>query len=292
MRYAALVAWTMLFALLLPPPPGRAATAAPLPTVGQPITLTATIPPRSFPQLLLKTVYSFSARLFPSGQTFQIPSENNVATWSPSKAGDYRFRVLVTHGAAHGSATVDQYHVKPSLVSSVTLHADPPAKALPGNYSFRAHVSVPALKPIPLPTMPAVHRLWCMYQRQFIAEPVTWEGPVDSVSATKVWQPNPPLIQGLYLVSAYVQSFRHNVLIAEGKGWSTTSPPQSFYRGYYAVLLPPAPCPGPTSTSDPAQPFGWVTPITEQNALGESIASPQGAADCAIAGYSIEDITS
>src|SRR2546429_9267871 len=74
------------------------------------------------------------------------------------------------------------------------------------------------------------------------------------------------------------------------EGWSHTQP-GSFYRGYSVVLLAPGPFPAASpAAADPTLPFGWKTPITPQNALGEPVAQKQGTADCAIAGYNIDDI--
>ena len=266
------------------------------------ITLTATLPqpvmatlPRAtgpssttYPQYSVQ--YSFTAVLLPSGQTFVLQSDANQAKWTPPKGGDYNFNVVVRRGPAEGSATVNNFHVRPSFASTAKISANPPVMALPGAFTISAMVS-----PLPPHVLPGVgammNRFWFSSVQQFVYPPSTqsWQGPISTVSNTAVWNPSPHLAPGLYAIPVYVQTFIYNVLIAEGFG--TTSPSQAdFYRGYYTVLLPPGPCPTPTPTSDPTQPFGWLTPITTQNSSGQPVATRRGSANCAIAGYSINDI--
>ncbi len=76
-------------------------------------------------------------------------------------------------------------------------------------------------------------------------------------------------------------------------------------NGGYIVLYPPGPCPAPATPADPNIPFGWLNPITPQNSWPaavratasrssagrtETVSTPVKLANCAIAGYTINDI--
>ena len=254
---------------------------------GTQITLTATLPQ---PPLPGPPQYSFTAVLLPSGQTFALQNEANQAKWTPPKGGDYNFKVVVRQGpAVEGSATVSNFHVRPSFASTAKISANPPVMSLPGAFTISA--MVPPLPPHVLPGAGGMmNRFWFSSVQQFVPQsPQSWQGPISTASNTGVWKPNPHLARGLYAIQVYVQTFIYNVLIAEGFG-TTSFFPADFYNGYYVVLVPPGPCPTPTPTADPTQPFGWLTPITTQNSSGRNVATPQGSANCAIAGYSIKDI--
>jgi hypothetical protein len=263
---------------------------------GTPITLTATLPQpvvatSTFPYPQYSVQYSFTAVLLPSGQTFVLQNDANQANqakWTPPKGGDYNFNVVVRRGPAEGSATVNNFHVRPSFVFfTAKISANPPVMSLPGAFTISA--MVPALPPHLVPGLGAMmNRFWFSSVQQFVPQsPQTWQGPISTERNTGVWKPH--LASGLYGIQAYMQTFMYNVLVAEGFG-TTSSFPADFYRGYYVVLLSPGPCPTPTPTADPTQPFGWLTPITTQNSSGRNVATPQGSANCAIAGYSINDI--
>jgi hypothetical protein len=259
------------------------------PTVGDgtQITLTATLPPANatFPNLQ----FSFTAELLPSGQTFALQNNGNQATWTPHKGGDYNFKVVVRRGSAEGGAAVNNFHVKPKFASTAKVYANPPAMALPGAFTISATVMPHSVMPhFPFVAV-TMNRFWFGYAQQFVPYALVWQNPISTLSHTALWNPNPQLTPGLYGIEVYVQTFSNHVLIAEGFG-TTSSVPADFYRGYYVVLLPPDPCPTPTPAADPTLPFGWLTPITTQNSSGQPVATPQGSAACAIAGYSINDI--
>ncbi len=253
---------------------------------GTQITLTATLPQPVMASLPGPPRYSFTAVLLPSGQTFVLQNEANQAKWAPPKGGDYNFRVVVRQGlAVEGSATVSNFHVRPSFASTAKISANPPVMSLPAAFTISA--MVPALPPHLLPGA-MMNRFWFSSVQQFVPQsPQTWQGPISTERNTGVWKPH--LAPGLYAIQAYVQTFMYNVLTAEGFG-TTSASPADFYRGYYVVLLPPGPCPTPTPTADPTQPFGWLTPITTQNSSGQPVATRQGSANCAIAGFSINAI--
>jgi hypothetical protein len=266
------------------------------------ITLTATLPqpvmaasPRAtgptsttYPQFSVQ--YSFTAVLLPTGQTFVLQNDANQAKWTPPKGGDYNFNVVVRRGPAEGSAAVNNFHVRPSFVFfTAKISANPPVMSLPDAFTISA--TVPPLPPHLAGVGAMMNRFWFSSVQQFVypPSPQTWQSPISTGNTSAAWKPNPHLAHGLYAILVYMQTFMNNVLIAEGFGTTSTSP-ADFYRGYYTVLLPSGPCPTPTPTADPTQPFGWLTPITTQNSSGQSVATRQGSANCAIAGYSINDI--
>lgn len=254
---------------------------------GTQITLTAILPPVIATSPGLE--FSFTAELLPSGQTFVLQNNGNQATWTPPKGGDYNFNVVVRRGSAEGGAAVNNFHVRPKFASTAKVFANPPVMALPGAFSISATVLPPSVLPHLFYGAVIMNRFWFGYVQQFVPYALVWQTPISTVSNTALWNPNPQLAPGLYGIEAYVQTFLNDVLIAEGFG-TTGSFPADFYRGYYVVLLPPGPCPTPTPTADPTLPFGWLTPITTQNSSGQPVATPQGLAACAIAGYSINDI--
>jgi hypothetical protein len=210
--------------------------------------------------------------------------------WTAPKAGDYSFKVEVKKGAATATDTRGGYHVEPAVIPTVAIWATPPVKAQSGAFTISAGI---APKPLTGPALlpPTKHRIWFGYRQEFVGSTnVTWDESWHEVHGAHpaVWTPTPPLTPGAYAIFVHVQSFRNDMLIAEGTRGGAS--PSYFYRNVYVVLLPLAPCPTPVHTKNPRQPFGWVNPVTTHNSWNLPVASPQGAADCAIAGFGIDAI--
>jgi hypothetical protein len=258
---------------------------------GTPIKLTATST-----QALPQALYAFIATLPLSGQTFVVRNLGpaNHASWIPPKGGDYNFTVYVKRGSVWGSGTLNAFHVKPSIASTPQLSASPPVKALPGAFTIRAIVpgfSTASASIPPAPPALSSNKVWFSYTQQFVPPPPVpiWQGPI-STTGNHPAPSSPALTPGAYTVRAYAQTFIHSVLVAEGFATPAPFSPDFYLSTYYIVLLPQGPCPAPTPTADPTQLFGWVIPITTQNGLNLPVATPQGSADCPIAGYNINDI--
>jgi hypothetical protein len=264
------------------------------PKVGEQLTLTATA--TALPPGFSDTLYEFTAVLEQSGEPFIIQhlSTAKEVTWTAPKAGDYDFKVEVRKGAATASGTRNGFHVKPTGIPHIEISSSPPVMAQSGAFTISARVApIPPSGPPQFP--PVHHRIWFGYRLEFLQPPnldIIWEGSESWHEAVGVhpvvWTPDPPLAPGAYTIQVHVQSFRNHMLMAEDtKGGAS---PAYFYRNLYVVLLPPGPCPTPAHTKDPRLPFGWSNPITTHNASNLPVATRQGAADCAVAGFSINDI--
>lgn len=264
--------------------------------VGAQVILTAEVTGGEPPQML---TYNFVALVPLNGDPYPLGGGSSPGVqWTPKEAGDFQLtatvRELVPTPSAGlhppppiipcGTATVNNYHVKPQTVLTVTLSANPSSQktsdimqipySLPGSITLNATGGG---------TPPGFFNKFLFSYSpywQYQAPPIG-QGAVSSEFPLAKWTINPQPVPGLYTMGVDVQTFTsgNSRLVAEGT--SRLSP--------YLVLIPPQPCPTPAAPANPTVPFGWVNPITTQNTT-QPVGTPQQGADCAIAGYNINDI--
>lgn len=228
-----------------------------------------------------KTRYRFEAKIPMNGDHYDFAG-SSTWLWTPQEAGDYVITATVIELVPGnptripcGSASTP-YHVAPQKISNVTLSATPASMSVPGNIAL--HASVPG-------GFPGVNRYkfafsYGKYWRQ--SDPPMATTTITTANPKADWTLTPQPAPDLYRMQVDVETFVFNHLVAEGQAMLDPA-------NGYAVLFARSPCPPANRTSTPSTPFGWLNPITAQNTT-QPVSSRIPNADCAIAGYSINDI--
>ncbi len=243
------------------------------------------------------TVYRFVAAIPLNGHTYYPdPGTPNAPTWiwTPTEAGDYILTANVVVEVPAGSPTHEpatipcgtastSYHVSPTTTSMVTISPNPPSQSLPGFISLHATVSVPGMLSGTFNKFQFSYAPRCCQP----GSGQSGQATIKTKNSYADWILRPQPGPNLYVLQVIVDSYDQAsmTLIAEGKKIFGANMP----NGGYIVLYPPGPCPAPATPADPTIPFGWLNPITPQNTT-QPVSTPVGLANCAIAGYAINDI--
>ncbi len=235
-----------------------------------------------------------TAKVKATSRTFQF-AVKSPATLRSLKIGQGVHANLTTREVSLDGRAVCCRIVE-TVQSAVKISPYPPSQSVPGRISLKATV----------PAMPSgtFNRFLFSYAPAFGSQ--SHPGPfqsgqatIETSGSTAVWMLQPQPLPNLYVMQVDVQTFDQAsmTLIADGAAIFGANMP----NGGYIVLYLPGPCPAPATLVDPNIPFGWLNPITPQNSWREvaiasrqpgavSVSTPVKLANCAIAGYAINDI--